>query len=274
MTTRVAVRGSCLLAIVALACTGVEAAARDVAPSLTPAAAINKAGRQRMLSQRLAKAYLMVGQGIQPERGRAILAESTDLFEKQLTELKGFVPNDEVRRALAALKQRWSEFKPLLAAPPSMAGARETYGANEAVQEAAHRLTLACERAAGRPVDRLVNIAGRQRMLSQRMAKYYLFRTWDVNAEAARMELDMARAEFSSGMRQLYAAPRREAQIEAELQRLDKDWIVYRTALTARKNAAALKRAAPDIVDLSERVLETTERLVALYEKQAVESGR
>lgn len=227
-----------------------------------------------MLSQRLAKAYLMIGQGVLPERGRTIMGESLALFETQLAELKTFVPNDDVRRALAALERSWSEFKPALTALPTVKGARDVYDLNEAVQEAAHRLTLSYERAAGKPVDRLVNIAGRQRMLSQRMAKYFLFRTWGVNAQPAQMELNMARAEFSSAMRQLFVAPHQDESIKVQLEQLDSDWIAYRKALTGQGDAASLRRAAPEIVEMSERILETTEKLVALYEKQARTSSR
>ncbi|MCC6611577.1 MAG: type IV pili methyl-accepting chemotaxis transducer N-terminal domain-containing protein [Burkholderiales bacterium] len=253
---------------------GAGTAAGPAAAVLAPATAIDKAGRQRMLSQRLAKAYLMVWQDVQPERGRTILGESVALFEAQLAELAGFVPSEDVRRALAALKRSWNGFKPVLAAPPTAQSAREVYDLNEAVQEAAHRLTLSYERVTGKPADRLVNIAGRQRMLSQRMAKYFLFKAFDVNAQAARMELDMARAEFSSAMHQLFVASRDDERIKAALGELDREWIAYRAALAAHDDAAALRRAAPQVIESSERILAATERLVALYEKQARTQGR
>lgn len=51
-----------------------------------------------------------------------------------------------------------------------------------------------------------INKAGSQRMLSQRQAKFYLLQAWEVNTAAARMEMNYARAEFASGMHQLYTA--------------------------------------------------------------------
>jgi len=48
--------------------------------------AINKAGRQRMLSQRVAKAYLAADQGVVTQRADEILAASMALFDRQLGE--------------------------------------------------------------------------------------------------------------------------------------------------------------------------------------------
>ncbi|MDE2440420.1 MAG: type IV pili methyl-accepting chemotaxis transducer N-terminal domain-containing protein, partial [Betaproteobacteria bacterium] len=53
-------------------------------------AAINKAGRQRMLSQRMAKAYFQVGQEVDVERSKKLLDSSVAAFDRQLVELKNY----------------------------------------------------------------------------------------------------------------------------------------------------------------------------------------
>ena len=49
--------------------------------------AINKAGRQRMLSQRMGKAWLALVQDVEPATARQVLDKSMSLFDRQLVEL-------------------------------------------------------------------------------------------------------------------------------------------------------------------------------------------
>ena len=77
----------------------------DAAGGSALAVAINKAGRQRMLSQRTAKAWLMRVLGVQPDRAGILLSRSVQLFDVQLAELKAIQPSDDVRAAVPQLEQ-------------------------------------------------------------------------------------------------------------------------------------------------------------------------
>jgi hypothetical protein len=68
---------------------------------------------------------------------------------------------------------------------------------------------LQLEQVSGKPVGKLVNIAGRQRMLSQRVAKFYLAQTWEATVPNAQAELDKARAEFVAALDAWRLEPRR-----------------------------------------------------------------
>lgn len=112
------------LALAASAATAAGGSARGPVAGLDNAAAVNIAGRQRMLSQRMVKAYLMLGQDIAAEDARRTLRESIDQFESQLAVLKTYIPTAGVEQALVTLETAWSQCRPLLAAPPSKAGGR------------------------------------------------------------------------------------------------------------------------------------------------------
>jgi nitrate/nitrite-specific signal transduction histidine kinase len=243
------------------------------AASLDSATAVNIAGRQRMLSQRMVKAYLMLGQDIAAEDARRILHDSIDQFQSQLAALRAFQPTASVQRALVDLETAWSRCHELLTAAPSTAGADELYDANETLQRAAHRATLAYERVTAAPLDHLINLAGRQRMLSQRMAKFYFYRTWELYDAPADMELHLTRAHFTAVLSQIESSPLASAQVTARAAQLRREWEPYDQALFASKQPAEMRKNAVRVAELSERVLAGTEELVTLILGQARSEG-
>ena len=76
--------------------------------------AINKSGRQRMLSQRIAKAYIQLGLGVDLEQSRKILDTSIAIFDKQLIELKVFATTPEIKNQLQQIEKLWLTYKETL----------------------------------------------------------------------------------------------------------------------------------------------------------------
>lgn len=257
------------LTMVALAATPGGAPAAESTAGLDSTAAVNVAGRQRMLSQRMVKAYLMLGQDIAPEDARRILRESIDQFESQLAALKAYQPTPGVEQALVALETAWSQCSALLAAPPSRAGAEHLYDANETLQRAAHAATLAYEHITDAPLDHLVNLAGRQRMLSQRMAKFYFYRTWGIYDTPADMELHLSHAHFTAVLNQIEVSPLVSAPVRERVAQLRREWEPYEKLLLASKHPAEIRRDAARVAVLSEQVLAGIEELVARILAQA-----
>lgn len=231
--------------------------------------AVNMSGRQRMLSQRMVKAYLMLGQGIAADGARTIMQNSITRFESQLAAQKALQPTPLVRMTVANLDGAWMKYKGLLMAAPSKAGAAALYDANEALQQAAHNVTLAYEEVNPTPIVHLVSIAGRQRMLSQRMAKFYFYRTWGLYDIPADMELHLSHAHFTAMLIQIENAPLASAQIKAGVARIRREWEPYQQALFASRDPVTMRGEASRVAVLSERVLAATEELLAQLVAQA-----
>lgn len=248
---------------------GQRGMAAQPAPTLSLAAAVNKAGRQRMLSQRCAKAWLMVLANVEAERGRKILETSVALFDRQLAELGSLQPSPEVTGAYAQLRTEWEAYRPLLSQAPSAAAAPAVFKVNESVLAAAHKTTQAYEKAMGGSFGRVINLSGRQRMLSQRMAKFYFFQRLGVNAPEATAGLDKARKEFTAAHGELMAAPENTAAVRDELALAEQQWQFFQMAL----DQAASAQTASHVATTSERILEELDLCVTLYEGLAAKAA-
>jgi len=226
--------------------------------------AINKAGRQRMLSQRMAKAYLAIGQQIQVSAANRVMEQSMALFDRQLVELKAYAPAGTVRETYAQLESEWSDYKGLLiGATPSSANASKLLALDTKVLELANKGTGQLEQLSGKQLGKLVNVAGRQRMLSQRMAKCYLAMAWNVDSATSESEIGRARTEFVGALETLRRAPEATPDIRQELALADGQWVFYEAALRARASSGS--RATSDVFVASENLLQVMDKVTGLY---------
>lgn len=232
--------------------------------------AINKAGRQRMLSQRMAKCYLALGQGVLPDLADKTLASSMALFDRQLVELKAFAPTPQVKTTYAELESLWSEYKAdLVGAIPSKSGAARVLARSGQVLSKANQGALQIEALSGKATGRLVNVAGRQRMLSQRMAALYLSGSWGVPAVEAAAELNKARDEFLTAHELLKRAPEVTEPIRAELQLAEAQFGFFQDSMRNLREGGGDAQAMRNAFTTSERILQVMDGVTAMYAKLA-----
>ena len=248
------------LASTALAAAGARAQVADLND------AINKAGRQRMLSQRASKAYLALVQKVETRNAQQVLDKSIALFERQLAELKAFAPSPAIRGTYDALDGAWGNFKrELTGLAPGKEEAARIVKLDAAVLALANQGTTQYEAASGKPVGRLVNIAGRQRMLSQRMAKFYLAGAMQIDAAGSTAEIAKSRAEFLAALDILRNAPEATAQIRQELVLADAQWMFFNRGLQRLEGAGTSPALMSDVFVSSENLLAIMDRVTGLY---------
>jgi hypothetical protein len=228
--------------------------------------AINKAGRQRMLSQRMGKAWLALLQNVERTNAQLVLDKSITLFERQLTELKAYAPTPDVQATYSKLDLAWSEYKTALTAKaPARDAAASLLQLDAKVLALAHLGTQQFEAALAKPLGKLVNVAGRQRMLTQRMAKFYLAITLPVDASTAKEEITKARNEFMLAMELLRNAPEATLRIKDELMLADAQWVFFDMALKQLQEGAQRPKPMADVFLSSENLLTVMDRVAGLY---------
>lgn len=233
--------------------------------------AINKAGRQRMLSQRLAKSWCAIGLNVLPDLARETLQQSMAVFDRQLAELKAFAPSADIRSRYQTLEPLWSDYKAVLVgSPPAKERAPKLFALAGLVLQAAHQGTVQLEQASGRPLGRLVNIAGRQRMLSQRMAAFYFAACWNLQARSALAELNTAHDEFLAAHELLKKAPEATPAIRNELAQAEAQFVFFAAALRALRHGEPDARNMANIFTTSERILQTMDGVTGMFSKQGL----
>ncbi|MBI2734328.1 MAG: type IV pili methyl-accepting chemotaxis transducer N-terminal domain-containing protein [Aquabacterium sp.] len=232
--------------------------------------AINKAGRQRMLSQRMAKAWLAMGQGVDVRRAEKILFDSMSWFDRQFVELKAYAPTPEIEATYKALEPVWSEYKSaLVGAAPDRSAAPILLSLDAKVLKLAHQGTVQLEQYSGKATGKLVNMAGRQRMLSQRTAKFYLSQSWGAAVPEQVKELNVARQEFAQALVTLSNAPQATPAIKQELDLARQQWIFFDNALSRIGEKAGNLHHATEVFTSSENILLVMDKVTGLYSKLA-----
>jgi hypothetical protein len=184
---------------------------------------MNRAGMQRMLSQRIAKAYLYNGQGISQKEASHQLNIAVTRFEYNHAALKKL--NDSVIQSLLiSVEETFSNYKALVTQPYKRESSPAVLELSEQLLEACQNVVLKLEEVSGAKIDNIINISGRQRMLSQRIAKYYIAYQAGFQDEISVQKLEAAVTEFDSALKTLRAEKRNNQRINMLLVKMQGLW--------------------------------------------------
>lgn len=229
--------------------------------------AINQAGRQRMLTQRAAKAWLTLS--IIPEhvQARRVLTQSVSLFEQQLNTLASQAPTAGIRQTYSDMKMRWGDYKAVLIKTEhaGTTAASELLALDGQVLQLAQRGTEEYEAVKGTRSGMLVNLAGRQRMLSQRMAKFYMSAAMGTQPDSSLAAIQQSRNEFAAAMGILRQAPEATTAIRSELQLADGQWFFFDTAIQRLQPGTVSRNYVSDVFVTSENLLTVMDKVTGLY---------
>ncbi len=164
---------------------------------ISMADAVNTAGKQRMLTQRMLKNYAMVGMGNDFGNPGEDLQKNIALFDSSLKSLKALNISAPVNKSLAQDEQLWLPIKKQIEAKADIATVEKLQQDLDALLASCHKTTGLIAQASGVKAAEIVNISGRQRMLSQRMAALYMLQVWGVKDPEFKGKLNATMDEFA-----------------------------------------------------------------------------
>jgi len=143
--------------------------------------AVDVAGKQRMFTQRMLKDYAMVG--IENHFGNPDqdLKKIMGLFDKHLDLLLAFNKDAATEESLTKVRVLWDPLFIALNEVPTKEKAGQMQVDLEALLKQANEAVGLFAKQTGKASGEIINISGRQRMLSQRMASLYMLKVWGIN---------------------------------------------------------------------------------------------
>ncbi|MDO8697475.1 MAG: type IV pili methyl-accepting chemotaxis transducer N-terminal domain-containing protein [Pseudomonas sp.] len=231
--------------------------------TINDAEAMNLSGMQRMLSQRMAKTYLMIGSGVRAEVANEQFDQSLAKFESNYQALSDYAPNSEIRQALVTAGSIWQEYRQLLLNSPSRENAPQVLALSDQLLGQCEKVVQLIQQHTGSSSAVLVNRSGRQRMLSQRIAKLYLARSWRLPGAELEQQFQQAVDEFDRALSELQNAQQNTPEINAALHKVEAQWTFSRAGFRLSNDS----RYVPTVITTTtETLLRQMNELTSAYE--------
>jgi len=135
---------------------------------------LNVAGKQRMLSQRIAKDYLYIGKKVAVDKASKQLERSLSSFKKSQHYLEKAINDPEIKNLIAFVNMSENELEATAKKPFSLDNAQLVLDLSESMLEGSQYIVDSLKSNAKVKGTSVVAISGKQRMLAQRIAKYYI----------------------------------------------------------------------------------------------------
>lgn len=233
--------------------------------------AVNRAGQLRMLSQRQVKLFLLRLADVQSCQPQALLDDSVQRVDANLAWLgKGLSPAS-FGDLLALLGTTWQVLKPLLKGRPAAAQVPQVDELAGRLLQEAERLTASLQHAGAVPSLQVLNVAGRQRMLSQRFAKMALMDLLGIDDGAAGRSAAMTevQGDFERALAYLDGLPLSTPDIRTALDEAAIGWQQMLAATPQDRRPAGRDRRMrlETVANASESLLDRFEQLSTHYER-------
>ena len=235
------------------------------APSSAAMHLIDIAGKQRMLSQRMAKDYMYGGNKIATSKADKQLKSSIGEFSNSHKNLLNSINDEEIRNLLEFVNMSMEEFKEITNKQFDQDNAQLALDLSESILEGSQYVVDSIKKSTNHKESDIIEKSGKQRMLAQRIAKYYIAYQSGIKDKNTVSQMKEAVVLFTNNHKDLMSNKNNTTTINQKLNKINKLWkIVYKFYLNIEKGGL------PFIVytttdDITKKMDEITKLYVELY---------
>jgi hypothetical protein len=222
---------------------------------------IDIAGKQRMLSQRIAKDYLYAGKKIAVLKAKKQLTQSLKEMEDAHKILVDSINDPEIKNLLSFVELSMEDFKTTVNEPFTLDNAQLIIDLSESMLEGSQYVVDSLKEKVKQSESAIVEKSGKKRMLAQRIAKYYIAYQAGIKDKNTVDQMKAAVAEFSQAHKTLMANPSNTPEINRQLNGVDRLWkIVYKFYLNIEKGGLPLI-----VFNTTDDITKKMNKITALY---------
>ena len=222
---------------------------------------IDVAGKQRMLSQRIAKDYLYIGKKVAVSKARKQMKASLEELVSAHKVLKDSINDPEIQNLLSFVELSIEDFKSTANEPFNLDNAQLIIDLSESMLEGSQYVVNSLKEKVKVKESAIVGKSGKQRMLAQRIAKYYIAYQAGIKDKNTVDQMKAAVAEFAEAHKTLMANPSNTPEINRQLNEIDRLWkIVYKFYLNIEKGGLPLI-----VFNTTDDITKKMNKITALY---------
>ena len=202
---------------------------------------INMAGKQRMLSQRIAKDYLYGGNKVAPAKANKQLKESLSTLLESHKVLVESINDPEIKNLLAFVEMSTEDFSTTANEEFNLDNAQLVIDLSESMLEGSQYVVDSLKETVKIKESKIIGQAGKQRMLAQRIAKYYIAYQSGIKDKNTVDQMKAAVKLFTESHETLMKNSANTPEINRKLNQIDRLWnIVYKFYLNIEKGGLPL----------------------------------
>jgi nitrate/nitrite-specific signal transduction histidine kinase len=227
----------------------------------SPAEAINIAGKQRMLSYRIFKDYLMTAMESNYKNPKEDMERSVKAFNEAKAALTKFNDDKKLQELLVDVGKKQKDVEGLISESFDSTKGDEALKRIDSLKIASHEVVLRLQELYNEKSSVVINKAGRLRAISQKINALYLLKTMEASSGITDTAMNEAMDIFTGALGYLKGADLDAPQMQKRLKKLES---IHRFFVIMNESD---KQVPTIITKKSDKMLKYADELVTLYIK-------